>query len=331
MNDVWGRESSVNTQEIDTTRRRKRRLLLVGGSTSCVALIAAASFLFLRNTDSGDIIAKPAPPTTTTTTTAPTTTAPPTTAPPATPAIQPRLKSPKTTIATIKPEFILVTKTVPADAATSPRIELDPGSAPPRLPSAQDAGDLPNPDYPIVGRQTYGDGWRFDNPGPFGEQLTLLVTAKQGKYLEVELPVRPNGTRGWIPAEWAELTTTNIHFEVILAEHRLLAWDGNTLLADVKVTIGTPDTRTPTGRHFITDRVKQSSGSKYGPWIFGLDAYSEDMSEFDGGAPQIAIHGWNDPSAFGRSISNGCVRIPNDVIERLSVVPLGAIVDVWAQ
>jgi lipoprotein-anchoring transpeptidase ErfK/SrfK len=283
----------------------------------------------------GEQAAAPTTSVATTTTSRPTTTAPPTTPPttaaPTTttaPVPQPRLKNPVHTIAKIKNEFVLVSRTLPADAETAVRQELDPGGQPPRS-NPEKTTPLPNPDFQIQGRFTYGDGWKLDNPGPFGEHLSLLVTARQGDWLEVELPVRPNGTRGWIHSSTADLVTSQIHFEVILAEHRLLAWDGNTLLADTPVAIGTPDTKTPTGRHFITDQVEQPGGSKYGPWIFGTNAFSEDMNTFDGGAPQIALHGWNNESAFGRSVSNGCVRLPNEVIERLSVAPLGTIVDIW--
>ena len=310
-----------------------RRRTILSGITAVTGLLAIAGGASLLR---GEEV-PPSPTTTTTTSTSTTiattttasttTTAPaPTTAPPP----QPRLKNANYTIAKIKPEFVLVSPALPPEAATVPRQELDPGGQPPRS-NPEKTTKLPNPDFQIKGRYTFGEGWKLENPGPFGEHLSLLVTAKQGDWLEVELPVRPNGTRGWIHASTADLVTSRIHFEVILAEHRLLAWDGDTLLADTSVAIGTPDTKTPTGRHFITDQVQQSGGSKYGPWIFGTNAYSEDMNSFDGGAPQIALHGWNNESAFGRSVSNGCVRVPNEVIEKLSTAPLGTIVDVWAQ
>jgi lipoprotein-anchoring transpeptidase ErfK/SrfK len=31
----------------------------------------------------------------------------------------------------------------------------------------------------------------------------------------------------------------------------------------------------------------------------------------------IAIHGTNDPSSIGRSVTNGCLRIPNDLLVRM--------------
>ena len=48
---------------------------------------------------------------------------------------------------------------------------------------------------------------------------------------------------------------------------------------------------------------------------------------FDGGLPEIALHGTNQPSLVGSAASNGCIRMPNDAILQLeSLVPLGTVV-----
>ena len=50
------------------------------------------------------------------------------------------------------------------------------------------------------------------------------------------------------------------------------------------------------------------------------------LDEFAGGDAVIGVHGTNDPTSFGRSVSHGCIRIPNDVITQLVEeigIPLG--------
>ena len=52
---------------------------------------------------------------------------------------------------------------------------------------------------------------------------------------------------------------------------------------------------------------------------------------FAGGIGQIAIHGWNNPSAMGRNVSNGCVRMNNADIARVAeLAPLGTPVSIVA-
>lgn len=312
----------------DTQRRR----LIVIGSILAVLLAATAGGVAYIQASSESATKATTTTTTTSTTAKPTTTATPSTT--TTGPAGPKRRSPAGTftIATLKKQFpyALVSKTLPPAAATAKRQELEPKGAPPFNPDTTSRQPLPNLKYQIEGRTALDVGWRFDSPGPFGEVLTFAVTARQGDYLEVRLPARPNGTRGWVTASAFDLTTTRIQIEVILAEHRVRAWDGNTLIADAPVAVGTPDTKTPTGRHYIVDTEQRDPGGLYGPWILGLDAYSEDMDSFDGGAPQIALHGWQNEEAFGRSVSNGCIRMPNDVIEQLSHAPLGTPVDVWA-
>jgi len=48
------------------------------------------------------------------------------------------------------------------------------------------------------------------------------------------------------------------------------------------------------------------------------------LDQFAGGDGQIGIHGPNEPDLIGQSVSHGCVRVPDEVIEALAgSVPLG--------
>ena len=47
-------------------------------------------------------------------------------------------------------------------------------------------------------------------------------------------------------------------------------------------------------------------------------------TEFAGGDGQVGLHGTADPSSIGNAASNGCVRLPNEVVVALeALLPLG--------
>ena len=55
------------------------------------------------------------------------------------------------------------------------------------------------------------------------------------------------------------------------------------------------------------------------------------LYEFAGGPGRLALHGTNRPDQVGQDISNGCVRVPNDVILQIADrVPLGTPVEIVA-
>jgi len=82
---------------------------------------------------------------------------------------------------------------------------------------------------------------------------------------------------------------------------------------------------TPKGRYYIVDLLKQPDpNGLYGPFAFGLSAYSHVLYSFGGGPGQIGIHGTNEPDSIGRSASHGCIRLRNEDIVRLAhTLPLG--------
>jgi hypothetical protein len=191
---------------------------------------------------------------------------------------------------------------------------------------------LPRPDYDIEGRYTTESGWEFSNPTSFGEPLTFVVTEARGDWVKVLLPVRPNHTEGYISSDQVDITQHDYRLELRLSEHRLTAYRGAELFADTTVVTGKDATRTPTGRFFVTDKVEQDdTDGFYGPYVLALNGYSEQLDIFDDGVPVIAIHGTSRPDLLGTSASNGCVRIPNEVITQLhEELPLGTPVEIYA-
>ena len=163
-----------------------------------------------------------------------------------------------------------------------------------------------------------------------GSATTLLAVAQQGDWLQVSLPIRPNGSTGWIPADAAELRSNDYVITVDLEARMLTLSEGEAIVVQTPVAIGSDENPTPPGQYFVTDLVDTGDpAGAYGPFAFGLSGHSETLSEFGGGDGQLGIHGTNDPSSIGQPVSHGCVRVPNDTIAQMvDLVPLGTPVTV---
>ncbi len=304
----------------DAEPSEQRRAQIVLGVAAAVIIGLLAWMLFLR--DSDEPVA--APVTTTTTTTE-------TTAPPTSEALRPALI---TQVATAKPGVtsVGVLNAAPPEWETAEPVTI---WDVPELPSSQvqypprDA--LPRIDYPIQGRTATETGWDFASPTPFGGPLNFVVTETRGNWAKVMLPVRPNQTEGWINTDSVDLSEHDYKVELKLSDNQLTVYKGSEVIADTSVVIGKDSSRTPTGRFYITDKENRDPSSFYGPHVLPLNGYSEQMDIFDDGVPVIAMHGTSRPDLIGQDVSNGCVRLPNEVITQLNAdLPLGTPVEIFA-
>lgn len=159
----------------------------------------------------------------------------------------------------------------------------------------------------------------------FGSARVLLVEQVTDGWVQVRLPVRPNGSTGWVPADQVRLEGLNHHVTVDLAARQLTVWVDGEAQQTVAVAIGSAENPTPTGSFFVVDKLDTTNDAgAYGPYAFGLSAHSDTLTEFAGGNGQIGIHGTNDPSSLGQAVSHGCIRLPNDAISSLATeLPLG--------
>lgn len=171
--------------------------------------------------------------------------------------------------------------------------------------------------------------WMLGNPGPFDGPLTLQTTgAVEGDWIEVVVPILPNGTTGWVPREVTVGLEPRTQIVVRLADRKAqLFVDGEQVL-EATVAVGAPETPTPRFTA-IVDHIEKLdyTGGVYGSWVFGLNQHSEVLDNFDGARPAIALHGTNEPWLIGDSVSNGCVRFDNDDIALFAeYVELGTLV-----
>ncbi len=153
----------------------------------------------------------------------------------------------------------------------------------------------------------------------------LPVVDQQDGWTQVLLPSRPNGSIGWVRTSQLVERKTPYVVRVHVGSRRMeLVRDGETV-GEWSVAVGAPATPTPTGRTFLLGSIVDEAQG-FSPVILPLGTHSDTLDTYGGGPGTVALHGWTDPSVFGKAISHGCVRVPDDALEQLRDVPLGTLV-----
>ena len=136
-------------------------------------------------------------------------------------------------------------------------------------------------------------------------------------WFHVELPVRPNGATGWVPARAVAVGSVRTRILVDVSERRVtLLRDGKPVVT-TRAAVGSSATPTPLGRYYVNQRlVPDDPSGPYGPGAIGISAFSNVLTGWAQGGP-IAIHGTDAPSSIGHAVSNGCIRVHNLVLVRI--------------
>ncbi|KOX17020.1 L,D-transpeptidase [Nocardiopsis sp. NRRL B-16309] len=168
------------------------------------------------------------------------------------------------------------------------------------------------------------------SPNDFGEERAFLVESNEGEWLEVLLPVRPNGTTGWVRSEEVSLSGTDFRVEIDMAAFEFTVLEGEDEVRTGVIGTGENETPTPPGRYYFTELLQPPDpDGPYGEYAFGLSGFSESLETFAGGPGQLAVHGTNDESALGRQVSHGCVRVSNEDITWMAEnLPIGTPVEI---
>ena len=171
---------------------------------------------------------------------------------------------------------------------------------------------------------------RLDSGRSVFGALRLLALSARDDYVRVAIPIRPNGTVGWVKRSEIILTPTALRVVIELSTNTLRVTDGEATVVQVPVAAGTGGTPTPTGLFFLKELVPQSNpNGALGPFAFGLSGFSTVLTSFAGGEGVIGIHGTNAPGKLGGDVSHGCVRVDNTTIRKLAgLLPLGTPVEI---
>lgn len=226
-----------------------------------------------------------------------------------------------------RPTTMAATST-PPPATPSPAPSAAPPPAPIPVPTFSLVADVAVSSVPVYGAPAVGKVLAsVPDVNAMGQREALLVTdASLPGWYEVQVPVRPNGSQGWVPAADVSIRQVPDYLRVYQSRFRLEYYVAGQLAKVFTVAVGAPSTPTPYGRFYVW--ASEPYGGEYTPGIFALSAFSPVLENWPGGG-RTGIHGWTDTSVMGKRASHGCVRMrPVDFAQLLHTVPLGTPVDI---
>ena len=148
--------------------------------------------------------------------------------------------------------------------------------------------------------------------------------SKWNTWLEVRIPMRPNGRKGWVRrSALGPLYRVRTLLVVVRRRLRATLYERGHRIWRTPVGIGKPSTPTPAGRFWIREKFRTPGpGGLYGPVAFGSSDYSV-LSDWPGGGI-VGIHGTSEPSLIPGRPSHGCIRVRNQAVRRLwRLMPVG--------
>lgn len=177
----------------------------------------------------------------------------------------------------------------------------------------------PNPDAPL--ERT------LSARNPMDQVLVFLVTdtvaREDGRWFQILLPRRPNGSEGWVPQDSVSLVRLHERIEVDLSAYTLTRYRDGRRIARYRVGVGQPQWPTPTGTFYVWAQVPQPNpAGPYGAYALGLSGFSPVLTDWPGGG-RFAIHGTTNRWDTGRKVSHGCIRVFNPQVKRLRNVDMG--------
>jgi hypothetical protein len=159
----------------------------------------------------------------------------------------------------------------------------------------------------------------------FGSPQTLSVAFRKGRWLAVRSSALGNKRLGWV-----DVRSTRLHLlrrplslEVDLSRKELRVHEGG-VNRRISVAIGAPETPTPPGEFFVTDKLPGAEfGSYYGCCILALSGRQPNLPRGWSGGDRLAIHG-SPTATWGHAVSNGCLHADEtDLRYLMRTVPLG--------
>lgn len=164
--------------------------------------------------------------------------------------------------------------------------------------------------------------------------VVFTVNRTEGDWLFVNVPVRPNGTTGWIKKADVHTFQHRYAIRISRAARKMVVCNAGRVIQTETVAIGQSIYPTPIGVFFTADLVKPKAGPNgaYGPFAYGLSGFSEspELEDWNGGDGRVAIHGTNAPRLLGQAVSHGCIRVSNKGITKMkNTLPLGVPVEVF--
>lgn len=184
----------------------------------------------------------------------------------------------------------------------------------------------PSSHAPPVGRL------RFLTIDDQAELYVVLASARLSsgqRWLQIEVPARPNGRTGWVPR--AALGEMHVVDGYLMVDQRTLTatlYQRGRVTFTARVGVGKPSTVTPDGHFYVLEKLQAVNAPEYGPFAIGTSAYAPTLSEWPGGGV-VGIHGTDEPQLIPGRPSHGCIRMRDEDIRRLwHLIGLGTPIDI---
>lgn len=150
---------------------------------------------------------------------------------------------------------------------------------------------------------------------------TAIGTDKRAWY-KISIPMRPNGTMGWIPARTASLSPTVAEIDVHRASRTIDLYSHGAHVWHAIIAVGAPGMETPLGHYYVAARFVPYDDPFLGVFGEETSGYSR-LTEWPGGG-WFGIHGTDMPQLLGQAVSHGCIRVSNLTATKLrQYAPLG--------
>ncbi len=162
--------------------------------------------------------------------------------------------------------------------------------------------------------------WSLPVPTEFFGPRYFELIGEDGEWYEVAVPVRPNGTTGWIPKSAVTVGEVDSRIEIDLSDRTMSVERDGVVVSTVSVAIGKDGSPTPIGHFYLRDELPWDETSVYGPFVLALSAYSETIDQINGGDAVVAIHGTRRPDLLGQKASLGCIRVENETIVAVAAI-----------
>ena len=171
-----------------------------------------------------------------------------------------------------------------------------------------------------------GDTTEFGSP----EVLSPTGASRDG-WLAVAHTSLGNESVAWVNSSRAPVfvRARTVRLEVDLSRREVVVHQEGDDPRRISVAVGAPDTPTPPGEYYVTDKLPGADfGPYYGCCILALSGHQPNLPQGWSGGDRLAIHGSPTPT-WGENVSNGCLHARTvDLRYLMKTVPLGAVVSV---
>ena len=131
-------------------------------------------------------------------------------------------------------------------------------------------------------------------------------------WYRVEIPGRPNGRTGWIPAAAADLTAVDRWLVIYRGSRKFELYVDGRVRRTGPIAVGARGMETPIGLFYVQSSFVPSQYPILGAYAFEKSGYSK-LSDWPGGGV-VGVHGTDTPWLIGQAVSHGCVRLRNSDI-----------------